>query len=142
MSSEFRGNSPKGGFRDTIGMRVVELDDGLAVMELAIGPETLNSHGSLHGGAIAAIIDNTGGLAGCYCHETRQIRKAVTLSLTTSFIGPALSGTIRAIGRKRSRTRRIFVSTVEVTDKNGNLIAVGEATYRYVGEERHQHGTP
>jgi uncharacterized protein (TIGR00369 family) len=77
------------------------------------------------------LIDFTGGMAGCYSPPD-SIRKAVTLSLTTSFIASASSGVIRAIGHKRSGGRRIFVSTVEVTDEAGNLIALGEGTYRYV----------
>jgi uncharacterized protein (TIGR00369 family) len=119
------------GFRKLIGLNLLELQEGSAVMGLEIGSEHLNSQGSLHGGIIATMIDHAGGMSGCLCQETGRIRKAVTLSLTTSFLAPASEGKITATGRKRPGGRRIFVSTVEITDEAGKLLAVGEATYRY-----------
>jgi len=119
------------GFRRLIGLEAKELHDGYARMELTIGPEHLNSGGSVHGGILATMIDHAGGIAGCFCAETGSSRKAVTISLTTSFLAGAKHGTVTAIGRKRPGGRRIFVSTTEVTDESGRLLAVGEATYRY-----------
>jgi uncharacterized protein (TIGR00369 family) len=80
------------------------------------------------------MIDHTGGIAGCLCTETGTMRKAVTISLTTSFLAGVASGRIIATGRKRPGGRRIFVSTVEVADEAGRLLAVGEATYRYMND--------
>jgi len=122
------------GFRDLLGMELVELNAERAIMELTLEPKHLNSQGTLHGGALAALVDNTGGLAGCYCPQSHGLRKAVTLSLTTSFIAAASSGTVRAIARKRSGGRNIFIASVEVFDELGKLIAIGEATYRYFNE--------
>ena len=81
---------------------------------------------------MTTMIDFAGGLAGLYYSSSENLRKAVTLSLTTSFLAPASSGVVQAIGQKRSGGRRIFVSTIEVIDEAGKLIALGEATYRYV----------
>lgn len=122
-------------FRKLIGLETKELRDGYALMELTIGPEHLNSGGSLHGGILATMIDHAGGNAGCFCAETGRSKKAVTLSLTTSFLAGAASGKITAIGRKRPGGKRIFVSTTEITDETGRLLAVGEATYRYVDDK-------
>ncbi|PKN16405.1 MAG: PaaI family thioesterase [Deltaproteobacteria bacterium HGW-Deltaproteobacteria-23] len=124
------------GFRKLIGLNLLELQEGSAMMELEIGAEHLNSQGSIHGGIMATMIDHAGGMAGCLCQETGRIRKAVTLSLTTSFLAPAAEGKIMATGRKRPGGRRIFVSTVEITDVTGKLLAVGEATYRYIKDQR------
>lgn len=123
------------GFRKLIGLQTTELRDGYALMELTIGPEHLNSGGSLHGGILATMIDHAGGIAGCLCPDTGKNRKAVTISLTTSFLAGASSGTVTAIGRKRPGGRRIFVSTTEVIDETGRLLAVGEATYRYIDDK-------
>jgi uncharacterized protein (TIGR00369 family) len=122
------------GFRKLIGLTTRELQEGYAVMELVIGDEHLNSVGTLHGGITATMIDHAGGIAGCLCQKTGRLRKAVTLSLTTSFLAPATDGKITATGRKRSGGRRIFASTVEISDETGRLIAIGEATYRYIGD--------
>jgi len=120
------------GFRKLIGLKAITVDDSYAVMELEIGAEHLNSQGSLHGGIVATMIDHAGGIAGCLCKKTGTMRKAVTLSLTTSFLAPVAGGKVTATGRKRPGGRRIFVSTTEITNESGKLIAVGEATYRYV----------
>jgi uncharacterized protein (TIGR00369 family) len=120
------------GFRKLIGLVTRELKDDHAVLELTLAPEHLNSHGSVHGGIIATMIDHAGGVAGCYCEKSGKKKKAVTLSLTTSFLAPVSSGPITATGRKRSGGRRIFASTIEITDETGRLIAIGEGTYRYI----------
>jgi len=122
------------GFKKLIGLKTITLEDGFAVMELTVASEHLNSQGSLHGGIVATMIDHTGGIAGCLCTETGTMRKAVTISLTTSFLAGVAGGRIIATGRKRPGGRRIFVSTVEVADEAGKLLAVGEATYRYMND--------
>lgn len=124
------------GFRRLIGLEARELSNGYALMELTIGPEHLNSQGFLHGGILATMIDHTGGIAGCFCAETGNSRKAVTISLSTSFLAAAASGKVTAIGRKRPGGRRIFVSTTEITDEAGRLLAIGEATYRYIDDKQ------
>jgi uncharacterized protein (TIGR00369 family) len=130
------------GFRNLIGFQVVEWNEDHVVLELAIGPQHLNRQGGLHGGVLAAMIDSACGLAGCYCPTIGHIRKAMTLSLTTSFTGQAAPGVIRAVGSKRSGGRRIFVSTAEVTDAKYNIVAIGEATYRYISGSEDLHGVP
>jgi len=123
------------GFRKLIGLTLLDLQESSAMMGLEIGAQHLNSLGTLHGGIIATMIDHAGGMAGCLCKETGRLRKAVTLSLTSSFLSPATEGKVTATGRKRPGGRQIFVSTVEITDETGRLIAIGEATYRYIKDQ-------
>jgi uncharacterized protein (TIGR00369 family) len=132
MQNELKITDNPVGFRKLIGLKIREMQSGHAVMDLTVSPEHLNSHGSIHGGIIATMIDHAGGIAGSFCERTGKRRKAVTLSLTTSFLAPASDGIITATSRKRPGGRRIFVSTTEITDETGRLIAVGEATYRYI----------
>ena len=132
--SERKITDQPSGFRRLIGLETKELQDGYARMELVVGPEHLNSGGTLHGGLLATMIDHAGGIAGCYCAASNRSRKAVTLSLTTSFLAAVSGGTVTATGRKRSSGRRIFAATTEITDEDGRLLAIGEATYRYIDE--------
>lgn len=129
-------------FFEYMGFQVSEWDSDYIVLTLHVGPQHLNLHGTLHGGVLTAMIDNACAMAGCYCPTPGHIRKALTLTLTTSFTGQASLGTIRALGRKRSGGRRIFVSTTEIIDENGNLIAIGEATNRYARGSELLHGVP
>lgn len=124
-------DSVESGFFNLLGFRLAEWNRDLAVVELEIGPQHLNRAKVLHGGVLTAMIDTACGFAGCFCTIPGHQRKAVTLSLTTSFIGQASAGTIRAIGRKRASGRKIYVSNAEVVAATGELIALGEGTYRY-----------
>lgn len=124
------------GFRDLLGMELVTINAERAEVQLKIDSQHLNSHGTLHGGVLATMIDTSGGHAGSYCPQLHSMRKAVTLSLTTSYIATASSGIVRAVGRKRSAGRTIFTASVEVFDDAGKLIAIGEGTYRYFNEPR------
>jgi acyl-coenzyme A thioesterase PaaI-like protein len=69
-------------------------------------------------------------MAGTYCAKAGHVRKAITLSLTTTFTGQCSSGIVRAVGVKRAGGRRIFNCSGEVYDQEGRLLAMGEATCR------------
>ncbi len=119
------------GFRQLVGYRASDWSDGAATVELTIGPRHLNRGGLLHGGVITTLIDAAGGYAGCYCALKGHVRRSVTVSLSAQFISPARSGTIKAHARARGGGTRLFISTVEVVDGDGKLIALGEGVYRY-----------
>jgi acyl-coenzyme A thioesterase PaaI-like protein len=53
------------------------------------------------------------------------------LSLTTSFLAPARSGRLTAIGRRIGGGRNIFFATAEISDEQGTLLAHGEGVFRY-----------
>lgn len=118
------------GFHDVLGHRQLEWEDGRAVLELDIRPYHLNIAGVLHGGVLSSLLDIACAQAGLYCAEPGQVRKAITLSLTTSYTGQTSSGRIRVIGTMRSRGRRIFFSSGEVLDSDGRLLAMAEGTFR------------
>lgn len=51
------------GFRDHVGLSIDDASDGRASATLAVRPEHLNAHGSVHGGAIATLCDSAMGTA-------------------------------------------------------------------------------
>ena len=83
------------GFQALLGYRIVEWSKGLAVAELAVGPQHLNRNGFLHGGVLTALIDTVCGYAGCYCAVPGRVRRAMTLSLTTNFTAQVDGGVAR-----------------------------------------------
>jgi len=119
------------GFAAQTGCRVVEWEDGRAVLELDVEPRHLNRGGTVHGGVLATLIDVTGALAGLYTGVPGELRKAVTLSLNISYTGQIASGTLRACGRVQSAGRSVFFSRTEVFDAQGHPIAHGDAVNRY-----------
>ena len=130
------------GYQTLIGYQVVEWRDGYAEMTLPVKHELTNRAGDLHGGVLATLVDSVGGFAGCFCNVEGRVRRCLTLTMTTSFVGPVKSKTIRAIGETQGGGRRIFFSRVRILNEDGSLIATGEATYRYRGASGNPEGEP
>jgi len=130
------------GYQQLIGYEVVEWRAGYAEMMLAVKPELTNRAGDLHGGVIATLVDSVGGFAGCFCDVDGNVRRCLTLTMTTSFVGPVKSKTIRAIGETQGGGKRIFFSRVRILNEDESLIATGEATYRYRGDSGNPEGEP
>lgn len=121
----------KSGFFDHIGFTVDDWSEGRAVLGLELEPFHLNRANVLHGGVLSSMIDIVAGMAGLYCPVPGHVRKAVTLSLTTSFTGQISRGRITATGTARVIGRQIFFASAEVTSTDGRVLAIGEGTYRY-----------
>lgn len=123
---------PIGGFSTLVGYRLRAWRPDYAEVELDLGPQHMNAHGIPHGGLIATLLDTACGFAGVYCTVPGNVRYAMTLSLTTQFVGQARNlGRLVAIGRRTGGGRSIYFATGEVLDGDGNLIAQATATFRY-----------
>ncbi|MBZ5487797.1 PaaI family thioesterase [Halomonas aquamarina] len=119
-----------GGFNDLLGFYVVEWSEARAVVELALNEKHLNRSGNVHGGVLASMLDNALSLAGLYCPVAGNARRAVTLSLSTTFVGPARYGVLRATGVLRGGGRKIFMASADIVDAQGNLVAMGEGSFK------------
>jgi uncharacterized protein (TIGR00369 family) len=140
--SEFIDNSELMGFHSLLGYRQAGWLEGEAVIELDLKPRHLNLGGVIHGGVLTSLLDIAMAQAGTYCPYPGRMRKAITLSLTTTFTGQCSSGTIRVTGRKRAGGTRIFNSTGEVHDDQGNLLAMSEGTFRIRSGSDKPEGVP
>ena len=119
------------GFNAVLGMKLVEWTAEHAVMELPIREMHLNRSNALHGGVLATLIDAVCGYAGVWVPPGEPRRKALTLSLSTNYIGQAREGTVRATAVKKGGGRNIFFASCEVRDEAGTLLAMGEGSFRY-----------
>src|SRR6266849_2241494 len=122
------------GFNVLLGYRLAEWRDDFARLDLALDARHLNRSGVVHGGVLATMLDVALGYAGIFSAEPGRVRRAVTLSMTTSFLGQAKSGMLSCLARRRGGGRTIFMATGEVLDEGGKLIALGEGTFRYIAE--------
>lgn len=118
------------GFMVAMGFRLTEWSDGRAVIEVALTPDHLNMRGVVHGGVLAALLDTAISWCGLWDPDPARERRCLTLSLTTTFVGQATAGTLRAIGLRRGGGRKIYQATAEVLDETGTLIATGEGVLR------------
>lgn len=122
------------GFNVVIGYRLAEWREDFARLELTLEEKHLNRSGVVHGGVLATMLDVALGYAGIYTAEPGRIRRAVTLTMTTSYLGQAKSGVLSCIAQRRGGGKTIYMATGEVLDEAGTLIALGEGTFRYIAE--------
>ncbi|EMP54463.1 hypothetical protein MSNKSG1_15936 [Marinobacter santoriniensis NKSG1] len=130
------------GFHNLLGYRQVSWEEDEAVISLELQPRHLNLGGVIHGGVLTSLLDIAMAEAGTYCPYPGRMRKAITLSLTTTFTGQCSGGVIRVTGRKRAGGTRIFNSTGEVHDEQGNLLAIAEGTFRIRSGSEKPEGVP
>jgi acyl-CoA thioesterase len=110
-----------------LGVRLVEVSEGSAVLELPFRSELCNSLGNIQGGFITALADAAGGLA---LYTLPPPKYAVpTISLEINFLEPARN-TIKAHGRVLRCGSGVGTSYIEVFDASGSLVAVSLASYR------------
>ncbi|WP_028670361.1 PaaI family thioesterase [Saccharospirillum impatiens] len=121
---------PYSGYQALIGWEVKERQPGEVKIELALTHHHLNRSDYVHGGVLASLLDTAMSFAGLYSPAPQWVRKAVTLSMTTTFVSPVQQGTLTVIGRVRGGGRKTFMSTGEVFDEQGKLIAFGEGSFR------------
>ena len=127
-------NETMRGFNVLLGYRLAEWREDFARLELALEAKHLNRSGVVHGGVLATMLDVALGYAGVFTAEPGRVRRAVTLAMTTSFLGQAKSGVLNCLAQRRGGGKTIFMATGEVRDATGNLIALGEGTFRYIAE--------
>ena len=94
------------GFPALLGFEFLEWEEGRAVLGLRVEPRHLNLADRVHGGVLATLLDVAGACAGTWCPYPDRIRKAITLSMTTTFTGQSGLGYIRAIGTRPLRPPR------------------------------------
>lgn len=102
-------------------------EDGTALGELTVHPESLNPYGIVHGGCLAALADAVGGTG---VHSVTG-RDCVTVNYAFSFLRPAL-GTNKKLYCKAVPEKlghRLCVYRQTITDDNGVEVANGNFTF-------------
>jgi uncharacterized protein (TIGR00369 family) len=110
-----------------LGIEVVRCDDDVAVVELLADERHLNGHGTVHGGAIASLVDSAMGAA-----VLREGTAPVTIEMKVTYLEPGQPGRLRAEAKVRKRGKRIMIAEVDVTDEAGDAIAHGIGTFTSV----------
>jgi uncharacterized protein (TIGR00369 family) len=127
------------GFRTLVGYRCSVWSKDYAEIELQITPNHTNSLGIVHGGVLMTIMDAAMGHAATWCSVAGNVRICVTVAMSISFMAPVRTGRIRAIARLIGVHDRVATITADVLDEDGQLIAAGQASFRYArGGESHE----
>jgi len=111
------------------GMRLVELRLGYAKTTLQVEDRHLNNLGTVQGGAIFTLADFAFGVA-----AKTGGKAAVAVNAAISFLRATRAGALVAEATEVSRSRRLSVCTVRVTNDAGQLVALMQGT-AYIKEE-------
>ena len=102
-------------------------EDGSGEGELIVTRESLNPHGIVHGGCLAALADSVGG----WTASSAQHRTCVTVNYAFHFLRPAM-GTSRKIRCRAAPVklgRTLCVYHVVLLDDADTVVASGDFTY-------------
>lgn len=130
------------GLQNHLGYRLVEWADDHAVIELDIKDYHRNRGGILHGGVLATLLDTVSGYAVCYCPVPGNVRKSVTLTLATNFIGAGTDGIVRVVGRKQGGGRKIVFTEATAYNADGDVIGTATGTFKYQRGSDDPNGVP
>lgn len=111
-----------------VGQTLEEVEEGRVVMRLEAGEWLYNPIGTVHGGAIATLLDS---VVGCAVHTTLpKGRGYTTLELKVNYLRPVTveTGSIRAEGRAVHVGRRSAVAEGKAYDAAGKLVATASTT--------------
>lgn len=113
-----------------LGMRLVEMEPGLAVMELPFSEAVITVGKVVHGGAIASLVDTTATVAAWSGAELPAKVRGSTVSMTVTYLVPAEQENIQATARVLRRGRSLVYLDVDVQNAAGTAVAKGLVTYK------------
>lgn len=106
-----------------MGLKLVEVAEGYALVEMKFNEDMENVFGMAHGGAIFSLIDEAFEIAS-NSHGT----VSVALSMSVTYVSSPKKGeTLLAEGKEVSRSNRVATYSIQVKTKGGDLIAICQA---------------
>ena len=123
-----RGELPAPPIAETLGLELVEVEPGRVVFGLPAHEFLFNPIGSVHGGALATLIDSA---ASCAVHSVLDAGVAyATTDLHVTYVRAFGPGARRATctGELLHAGRRLATATARVHDDEGRLLAHGTVT--------------
>lgn len=106
-------------FPKSLGIELVQLEPGRAVVAMTVTESMANFHGTAHGGALFTLADTAFALS-CNSHGT----PAVALSVTMDYMAPARPGDrLVAVAEEAQRTKRTGSYHITVTANSETKIA-------------------
>src|SRR5204863_7041556 len=104
------------------------LGEGTAQLSVAVERQLTNSMGTVHGGVIMSLLD----VAVCTAARTlhQDSLGAITIDMSTSFIGGGSSAKLYAEARVLKDGRSMTFCEAEARNEDGSLVAKAMATVR------------
>jgi uncharacterized protein (TIGR00369 family) len=120
--------APGAGFNEMVGISAGESADGAATLTLTAGEAHLNPAGTVHGGAIATLIDVVMGRAVASVFDGDE--RPVTIEMKVNYLEAGQIGELVAESRVSRRGRRFMVVHADVTQREtGETVAEAMGTF-------------
>lgn len=133
MQAVGRGDVPPPGIAITLGMKPVEIADGVCTFELSPDERMTNPLGTIHGGVAATILDSC---MGCAVHTTLAPGVGYSTSqLNVHYLRAMLPGMgpVRATGTVLHRGRTQSTAEGKLWSADGKLLAHATTTCLILG---------
>jgi uncharacterized protein (TIGR00369 family) len=121
---------PSSPFPGHLGIRLVDMGPGSATLGLPFAEALVTAGTTVHGGAVASLIDTAGMVAAWSGGEVPDRLRGSTVGLTVSFLAPADGEDLQASATVLRRGRSIVHVDVDVRTDSGTAVAKGLVTYK------------
>ena len=121
---------PTSPFVAHLGIEIRSLEDGYAELALPFRTEVITIGETVHGGAIASLIDCTAMAAAWSGVPLPGNVRGTTVSISVSYLAAANGTDLVARGHVLRRGKNLHYVDVDVTDANGHAVAKALITYK------------
>jgi uncharacterized protein (TIGR00369 family) len=113
-----------------LGIQLTDIRPDVATLTLPFADPLVTIGTTVHGGAIASLIDTAAMVAAWSGAAVPNTLRGTTVSLTVAYLAPAQSQELRATARVLRRGRSLVYLDVEVQTVSGIAVAKGLVTYK------------
>jgi|SRR5579884_201743 uncharacterized protein (TIGR00369 family) len=113
-----------------LGLQLTEMQPDMAVLTMPFRDELVTIGATVHGGAVASLIDTAAMVAAWSGATVPANGRGTTVGLTVNYLAAAQGEDLKAIARVLRRGRSLVYLDVEVQTLAGMLVAKGLVTYK------------
>lgn len=113
-----------------LGMELREIGNGWATVAAAFRAELVTIGATVHGGAIASLVDTAATAAAWSGGDISEEPRGASVNLAVTFMAPAREEGVEARAQVVRRGRTLVFCDVEVRTSSGAVVAKGLVTYR------------
>ena len=128
LARAFVPNSP---FAQRLGLTIERLDAEGAELRMPFDPELATVGDTVHGGAIASLIDTAAVTAAWGDDSPAEGLGGATVSIAVDYVAAARATDVVARARVIRRGRSLCFVTVEALDDDGRVVATGQVCHRF-----------
>ena len=114
----------------TLGIKILELSEGRALLEMHVDENLHNLSGTMHGGIMADIADAAMGIA--LATTVSPEEDFTTMEMKISFFRPHVKGLLRAEGTLAKRGRRVAFMEAVLMNNSQQVVAKASGTWLFL----------